>query len=329
MADNVLYFPYSRVPQSDWFTRMLLYWDKVGTIVPYEFFEEPERLGPYTQALLQRGLVEAISPGMYVHSIPGFGDAFQQYLHSLGRHLEERRGDFGRGEVTHLHMEKLGEVERVLQDAGLLRRLGYPWFEVESTTALEFMCYLSLTLGRLEEVNAIPVTDQEETLAPFVRSGSEEIDHDPRLTRLRLEVLSEVFPAPRRPLTPDQIEDFKLRYGHLLRAFRRAVEREVLQLAAIADAGFRARRLEILREELNDQVTEIEARLREARFGEVVLGRFCSLVAAIPGASFTFGLANAVYEAFCQHPHEAAPSPLAYAAYAHVELLRPRTRRDP
>lgn len=34
MARKVLYFPYISVPESAWFTRVLLYWDEVGSIVP-------------------------------------------------------------------------------------------------------------------------------------------------------------------------------------------------------------------------------------------------------------------------------------------------------
>jgi hypothetical protein len=36
MADAVIYFPYIRVPDNEWFTRVLLYWDQLGTIVPEE-----------------------------------------------------------------------------------------------------------------------------------------------------------------------------------------------------------------------------------------------------------------------------------------------------
>jgi len=34
MEANALYFPYIKVPKSAWFTRILLYWDKVGAIIP-------------------------------------------------------------------------------------------------------------------------------------------------------------------------------------------------------------------------------------------------------------------------------------------------------
>ena len=46
MEADALYFPYIKVPKSAWFTRILLYWDKVGAIIPSDYvtahnIEEP------------------------------------------------------------------------------------------------------------------------------------------------------------------------------------------------------------------------------------------------------------------------------------------------
>jgi hypothetical protein len=59
MADKVLYFPYIRVPDSEWFTQVLLYWDEVGSIVPYEYVYSPEKLGPHMRELVQLGAAYA------------------------------------------------------------------------------------------------------------------------------------------------------------------------------------------------------------------------------------------------------------------------------
>jgi hypothetical protein len=37
LKKRVLYFPFIRVPESTWLTQMLLHWDQVCSIVPYEF----------------------------------------------------------------------------------------------------------------------------------------------------------------------------------------------------------------------------------------------------------------------------------------------------
>ena len=60
MKNKVLYFPYINVPNSIWFTRMLLYWDEVGAIVPYEYIDNPEKLDSHTKSLVEAELVRAV-----------------------------------------------------------------------------------------------------------------------------------------------------------------------------------------------------------------------------------------------------------------------------
>ncbi|HHT9131146.1 MAG TPA: hypothetical protein ACFYED_01530 [Candidatus Tripitaka californicus] len=80
MADKVLYFPYIRVPENEWFTRVLLYWDEIGSIVPSEYIYRPEALGNYMIELLQSGLVRQVFPGDYTHKIPKFEEAFLELI---------------------------------------------------------------------------------------------------------------------------------------------------------------------------------------------------------------------------------------------------------
>ena len=46
--ENALYFLFVSVPESSWFTRILLYRDKVRSIIPFEFVETPEHFSKYT-----------------------------------------------------------------------------------------------------------------------------------------------------------------------------------------------------------------------------------------------------------------------------------------
>lgn len=50
MSSNALYYPYIQVPESPWFTRVLLYWDRVGAIVPNDYIEDPDRRAIYGQS---------------------------------------------------------------------------------------------------------------------------------------------------------------------------------------------------------------------------------------------------------------------------------------
>lgn len=108
MKNKIIYFPYINIPQSDWLTRMLLYWDEVGAIVPYDFIENPERLDHHMCSLVQAGLVRQFIPGMYIYDIPRFKDSFIEYLISLGSILDYRRKQFKQNSIVRIHIEKMG-----------------------------------------------------------------------------------------------------------------------------------------------------------------------------------------------------------------------------
>ena len=91
MKNKVLYFPYINVPNSDWFTRMLLYWDEVGAIVPYDYIEYPEKLREHTRSLVEACLVRQVIPGEHIHRIPSFRDSFSEYLNALNEEVMNKR----------------------------------------------------------------------------------------------------------------------------------------------------------------------------------------------------------------------------------------------
>jgi hypothetical protein len=196
-----------------------------------------------------------------------------------------------------------------------------PLYDVERETAADFMAYLAASLGQLEDLDYVPVTDRRRYWEPLLREARQPAARRNKLTDLRLEVLEDILPAPRQPLSAGHIWAFKKRHGRQLTTFRRAVERELVVAASITDRELRNRRLQLFREEVDAEVKHIQARLGESGYGDLVFGKICSVMAAIPGVSFIFGLANAVYNTCQKSPEVEPPSPLVYAAYAQVELL--------
>lgn len=73
---NALYFPYISVPDEIWTVKTLLYWDKLSSIVPMEYIERPEELGPFMQELVHEGLVQQVFPAAYLHQLELFEDCF-------------------------------------------------------------------------------------------------------------------------------------------------------------------------------------------------------------------------------------------------------------
>ena len=131
MNNKVLYFPYISVPNSTWFTRMLLYWDEVGAIVPCEYIENPDKLGVHTKNLVEAGLVRQVIPAAYTDNIPAFRESFLHYLESYGNDkLNQRRNSFQRGHVAHIHIEKMDDLKQSFVTMGLAKSGYYPWFDV-------------------------------------------------------------------------------------------------------------------------------------------------------------------------------------------------------
>lgn len=326
MKNKVLYFPYINVPNSIWFTRMLLYWDQVGAIVPYDFIERPDRLDEHTRSLVQATLVKQVIPGEFLDKIPAYTASFVNYLESLGSKLEERRKSFNgflrRRRTFTIHIEKMDDLGEVFVGMGLAKTKEYPWYEVEAETGKEFMAYLAATLGRLENLQYIPITDELRHLEDFVFSSSADLEPEKKISSVRLQLLEDLFPAPARPLHAQEIEEFKAKHGDKLSAFRFKVESELVSIADIDDEALRYRKIELFKEETMEVIREIKNYLNESGYNRLTLGKIGSVVAAIPGVSGFIGIANAIYNAF-QNPDEfSMDKSLLYAAYAQKEILQ-------
>jgi hypothetical protein len=337
MRNKVLYFPYINLPNSVWLQRMLLYWDTVGVIMPYQFIEEPNELGEHTQELLRAGLVTQVIPSDYIGEIPNFASAFRSHLENLGTGLERRRRVFRRADVhpaalsRRIHSQKLGVVPIHLEktsslaldliELGLSDYAEYPWLAVEKHTAREFMYYLATVLGHHRELQFSPVTDDVKNLIPPTSFDSKVRRIDESLGSLRLEVLEEVLPIPTTSLAISEIEQFKIRHGDQLGKFRRALEVELIQLAAIKNLELRKRKLELIKEGMVEEIGDIQSKMKST-WAKVTKGGFGALVGAIPVIGTVKSLIDAIFKASGSSEGGNQHSPLAYAAYARRELFR-------
>ena len=115
-----LYFPFIEVPSTAWWTRVMLYWDNVGTIVPYAYIRSPELHDQYTLELIRAGLVLQVLPDDAGSSL---GINFGRYLELLsGPEIDRRRRGFTAGNFTRVHSDKwltyMGGLQKV-QHLGL------------------------------------------------------------------------------------------------------------------------------------------------------------------------------------------------------------------
>lgn len=326
MKSCAIYYPYIMVPQSLWFTRVLLYWDEVGAIVPYEYLEDPDRLGQYMVGLVREQLVTQIVPGMHLWKVNNFADAFIRYVdHKAHTQAVSRKLDW-----AHIHMEKLQEVGDKLYERGLARRdpknQYSPWYEVEPQTAGDFMAYLAAVLGQLTGDHPFyPITDQESHLEPFLPQSPAEM-HEHLLRRL---ILDNILPAPSKAIDPARLAEFKAEHKPELQRFRREIEDKISELSIIGDDEDRQKRLGDILGNMQESIHELAARMRESNWPRLDLGTLFAIVGSginiwkgvinqdlssgLLGAST---LARAVYDAFRGSDVHLEDKPLAYAVLA-------------
>ncbi|TMC49801.1 MAG: hypothetical protein E6J14_06185 [Chloroflexi bacterium] len=350
-VDGVLYYPYIRVPKSGWFSRLLLYWDDVATIVPDAWLETPEELGPYTQELVQRELVTQVLPSCGdVHTM---GARFAMYVQSLdSENLRRRRRDFRRGTASRIHVDKMDlHIFTELMREGLCSPASGPWWSVERSTADDYMAALALALAAPEHqevrgsvgyrwwekvqggVRRVPVTDQAHSLLP-VLSGTVALEQHAfraratgaeNVRRIQAMVLERLFPAPMGVPEPKDIEAFRGRHGDILPTFRREVEARVDEIFRMADPAQEARALDRLEGELVEAIDQVEAYLSESRLGRIARSRFCTVLGFLPGLSTVTDRARAAADVIAP-AHPTPVSRLAYAAFANIKLTKQATK---
>lgn len=342
MSSNALYYPYIRVPDGPWFTRVLLYWDHVGAIVPYEYLEDPDRLGPYMVSLIQEELVEQVVPGMHLWRAENFTDAFLEYADAkyssdgepytsdwASVHSEKLGG-------SSIHMEKLHDLGERLCERGLARRDEQnqysPWFKIEPRIADDFMAYLAGVLGQIpEDTQYSPITNHRTHLDPFIPEAA---PNDPKYAVRQL-LLENILPAPSESLEAAQLRDFKQQYKEPFDRFRKQVEEKVSELAAIPNADLQRMRLDDVTATFRESIDEITARMEEkSNWPSLDFGTLCTVVGsgmsawkAVLDQDWKFGvtgaalsLAPAVYSAFRGSNMTFTDEPLAYAALAGQHL---------
>jgi len=322
---QALYYPYIRVPEDAWFTRVLLYWDGVGTILPQSLAGSASVVGSYTSTLIDAGLVQPVWPAEDILRIDGFAERFFAIIDADDeiRRMGERPVEHGA--AGQIHEEKFtDEIFRGLHERGLGERSeDSSWWKIESRTAGIYMAYLAASLGALEHLRMDPVSD---STALFVPAPESAVAH---AEALRLGLLEAVLPGPAQPVSVEEVVSFKEAHADELTAFRTVIESELMRIAVIDDEEARTREKSLTEDRLRQQVDEIAAEMHRRRWPKVVFGTIAGLAsiaatatAAVGtgGVALAFaapGVISGAYAAVEGFPRrQTSTSPLAFAALA-------------
>ncbi|AEG15373.1 hypothetical protein Desku_1806 [Desulfofundulus kuznetsovii DSM 6115] len=330
MNNIALYFPFIQVPQTRWFTQVLLYWDEVASIVPFEFIYKPEALGPYMRELVKEGLVRQIFPQEYIQNVPRFSESFFEFLDNTPI-VRSIRNNF-RFRYVEIHIEKLSDIGRELCERGLAYQKNSSWYFVEENTAIYFMTYLAFVLGQVEH-NFIPVTDYLKNIQiHHMKINKKNLNRMIAKNNFIIDFVESILPAPSTSVSPYQIAEFKGRYRDELRRFRQRLESLFINISSIADNSLRQEKIKLARQNFKEEIEELISKMNANRW-QTMLGSICAITPLVTElftmnsldnytglvTNATSSLILAVSGAFqgYRYKQELYRSPLAYAALAH------------
>ncbi|MCL5282642.1 MAG: DUF6236 family protein [Planctomycetes bacterium] len=236
MSRTVLYYPYIAVPTSGpWIRRALLYWDKIGAIVPRSYDSVMDDRGvrryhPQIEELRTAGIFQAVNPGdLMIRGDPrGLIEDVKQIL--VGSRPPSSRPARC---IVPIYRDKTCEaIITLLLKAGLAvedrdRPLVYLF---EAKTAKGYMALLAKHMAA--GIGAVPATDEEPLNdVAFGRNSSGNLE--PILSSR----LSEVIPVPDSSVPLGKILAFREKYKSELLSFRAAMDEFEAKLAGARDDG--------------------------------------------------------------------------------------------
>jgi hypothetical protein len=355
---GVLYFPFIGVPDTAWWTRTMLYWDNVATIVPRSYIRRPELHTSYTRELISAELLHQVLPDEAV----SLERNFSKYLGRLsGREIDRRRRGFSMGYVTRVHTDKwisyasgLREIERLglaVRDAPEARG---DWALVEADTAAEFMAALALSLcesvgtqgWRYSDRNGtekwVPATDTPPAIRALM-AGLEplpstairgdrvhvRIRGEIQAAEIRTHLMEMLLPVPESAVPPERIARFRKTHGHRLPEFRRYLETKIDESLMIPDPVLRARFMERIEDEVAERTNDAAAYLRELGLQRIGRSSLLRVLKFIPGVEGPIGTAQELAENL-RTDHGIESHPLAYLAFARAAFAPSQNYRiDP
>lgn len=334
--ETALYFPYIRVPQTPWFTQVLLYWDKAASIVPSSLWHQPDAVDPYMRDLAEAKLLDLLSPNDGAGNV-GSGEFDRGFMRLLDSRTQSGEG----GKFARIHTGKMSYgLFRELQRRGLAQPSDGPgrdtWWRVKTSTAELYMAYLASVMSAATP-GILPVTDRMDAVGALAGTTN---SLEQRLSSLRYRTIMEALPAPRGPVAPAKLRGFKEDHAEQLQRCRRFLDGKLADLASKDDDELREVRLGAIMQEIEDDVATLMDQMNKRKwpgvallgFGGVMGAALTTAAAVVTGGtalavglavgSGLTGLGGAGYSAvdLIRRPQFDPRAPLAYAALASRQL---------
>lgn len=311
MESSILYFPYIHLPDNKWLYRSLLYWDTIGTIIPGAYKIPRHSL---THQLFDLELAKPIHPEdvIYGHGI-NFTESFIEFIDD--EQYPVKPGALSRGEnTTRIHISKMRDIARELEERGLAKMPHPPWCKVESYTAGKFMAYLAGVVGGKTKMT--PATDSLEELLNFISISPEEQLLEKSLADERVKVLDSILPVPSHKPDLKRLATFKEHHRDELVSFRKHIENFLLELEGDPTQALKARKMDRFKSDFEEEINRLEKLIEENRLSRPKLGSILSL------SSVSFGIVAATLATGQGALFGAVAATLCLAGAAHSTYKR-------
>jgi hypothetical protein len=290
--DRILYYPYINLPPTDWTLRTLLYYESVGSIVPNQYFYEPEKnYEPFMLELVRNQLVIPIDPMRELKNPWKVTEPFVEFVKS--KSFIKRIKLIESPTFIKIHFQKFEEVVFYeLEQLDLAKRdnRNWQWVMVEKNTAAYLMKYLTTIISK--KLKMTPATDTYKSRLTIINN---------RLQRKKRDIiLEELIPFPQQ-LDYDKVLNFKEKNKKELKIFRNKIEQLVLDDSVESGSEL----FNSIVEEMSLRRDELAEEMRKSKFKQIIFGTVCGIAGSATGlaAAETVGailgglpgFANAVY----------------------------------
>ena len=289
MPNTILYYPKIAIPDGAWLRQALLYWDRIGSIIPREF----DRAGHDLQdlhILHELNVYRSYNPEDFIVGDQRLRIEFEQeFIHiskkpSFWRRLpppEARRFD------SPIHIAKItDDLSEYVQSKGLaiLRDRYDSWYQFERSAAWLYMSLLAKYMADSAEETTIPGTDFGlfkdfifQTEKRYFSASCFEL------------TLQDILPVPSQNTPLEKILEFKTKRRDELTSFREVIwdiQNELKNSQEVSQIRDIASRYSDL---INTRVSDLSKTMQEDNF-QLLRGSLETLVKtdSIPSLSLVF-----------------------------------------
>ena len=283
MKRKLLYYPYIDIPNLSFVKKAILYWDKISSIVPYEY-DYKCHLNPHIQYLKDEGEYEPISTANLYFSCDTWENTetirqnFNKELIKILSSIQIKKSE----KFSRLHKEKLreykvhknkivgfeDEIYLFLKDRGFLIKEDLEWMYLPEDIADIIMAILAKYLAICDKDYTVPATDKEkyENIAFNIKTK----EHFLTNKSLALNLFLKKLPVPRDDVSLQEIIQFKRKRCAELLEFRNFISSFQNRLVEAKTTEEIKKVLVDFNEKVNRKKQEIEKLLKDAKINYTV-----------------------------------------------------------